>query len=64
MKGEIIKVITEKTQQPVRGSAGLCCHVPNGITSVSSVANASGGIGRGHLIDLSAESKINTIKTH
>ena len=28
------------------------------------VLGASGGIGRGHLIDLSAESKINTIKTH
>lgn len=64
MKGEFIKVITGKTQQPVRGSAGLCCHVPNGITSVSSVAHATGEIGRGHLIDLSTGRIINTLKTH
>ena len=52
MKGEVIKVVTSKSQpQPITGSAGLKTQVPGAMTSVSNLAGATGGIKPGNLAE-------------
>lgn len=49
--GVKVKVVSGGHKQPTKGSAGLSCHVPGGMTSVSNLAGASGGIKSGNLVD-------------
>jgi len=48
---ENVQVIDATPMQPVKGSAGLNTQMPGQITSVSNVASATGGIGRGRIIE-------------
>lgn len=48
---EHIKFPGTSHQQPTVGTAGLSTQIPGGITSVSAVANATGGIRPGGLIE-------------
>lgn len=51
MKGEVVKFPTEgKRLHPTKGSAGLCTQVPGGMTTVSNLASATGGIAPGKLV--------------
>lgn len=51
MRGEVVRFPPErKVRFPSKGSAGLCCHVPGGMVTVSNVAGVSGGIGPGRLV--------------
>lgn len=51
MKGEVVKFPPEgKQRTPVKGSAGLCTQVPGGMTTVSNLARATGGIAPGKLV--------------
>ena len=49
--GERVQVVSQTLATPTTGSAGLRTQVPGRMTSVSSVANYSGGLGRGNLIE-------------
>lgn len=52
MKGVVVKVVSSRTkQEAIHGSAGLSCHVPGGMVTVSNVANATGGINAGNLLE-------------
>lgn len=51
MKGEVVKFPPEgKKAKPTTGSAGLQTQLPGAVASVSNIANVTGGIGAGHLI--------------
>lgn len=51
MKREHLKFPAETTVTLSEGSSGMLTQVPGGVTSVSAVASASGGIGAGNLIE-------------
>lgn len=48
---EHIQIVDSPTIQPTLGSCGMQTQVSGGVCTVSAVAAASGGIGRGHLIE-------------
>lgn len=48
---ETVKVVDISAVKPTRGSAGLRTQVAGQATTVSNVAAATGGIGRGKLIE-------------
>ena len=48
---ETVQVVDPTPMQPTKGSAGLRTQLPGMATTVSNMASATGGIGRGHLIE-------------
>lgn len=55
MNGEIVKLVERPKVNPTKGSAGLNCQLPGMATTVSNIANASGGIASGNLITTSVK---------
>jgi len=52
MEGIVVQVVSsQNNQETTHGSAGLKCHVPGGMVTVSNVAMATGGINSGNLIE-------------
>lgn len=47
---EIVKIVSD-SPRPTKGTAGLKCHVLSSATTVSALAEATGGIGPGHFVD-------------
>lgn len=53
MKDEIVKLVERPRIEPSKGSAGLHSQLPGMATTISNVANASGGISGGNMIKTS-----------
>lgn len=48
--------------KPVKGTAGLPCHLPGAPATVSALAAATGGIGSGTFVQSATDPKITKIK--
>lgn len=48
--GESIDFISSSARKPVKGSAGLATQLPGCATTVSALADATGGLSRGALV--------------
>lgn len=48
--GEIIDFISPPVRKPTKGSAGLSTQLPGCATTVSALADATGGLSRGALV--------------
>lgn len=55
MKGETVRLVEREKVTPVKGSSGLRTQLPGMATTVSNIANASGGIAGGNLIKTSVK---------
>ena len=49
--GETVRIVSGYRIEPTTGSAGLKTQLPGAMASVSNLASATGGIGRGHLVE-------------
>lgn len=52
-----IRVVAAVPVHPTKGSAGLATHLPGMSTTVSNIAEATGGIGKGKQIEKSINGK-------
>lgn len=62
MEGEVMN-LGGKSQQPTPGSAGVKSQVPGQATTVSGVADASGGIGAGNLVEADLDNELFKFKS-
>ena len=62
MEGEVMN-LGGKSQQPIPGSAGVQSQVPGQATTVSGVADASGGIGAGNLVEADLDNELFNFKS-
>ena len=53
MKDETVKLVERPRIEPSRGSSGLKTQLPGMATTISNIANASGGISGGNMIKTS-----------
>lgn len=52
MMNEAVHVVDSVGTQPLKGSAGQRSQLPGKATTVSNIAMATGGIGRGKMIEI------------
>lgn len=57
MEGEKVRFPNSERQcTPISGSAGMCCHVPGAMASVSNLAYSTGGIKPGGIAERGIDS--------
>lgn len=50
MKGIVVQIVPSQNNK-THGSAGLKCHVPGGMVTISNVASSTGGINPDNLLE-------------